>query len=108
MTAQDTIDRSISVITNRISAITKKIAALKEKYPEDYYGTRWMDKAGPLEEEKIELERYLKQIRTIKIRTQEEKDQLATLQIQLREYADALAQVDPLAAQALARRWRNQ
>ena len=107
MTAQDTIDRSISVITNRISAIVKKISSLKEKYPEDYYGTRWMDKAGPLEEEKIELERYLKQIRTIKIRTQEEKDQLATLQIQLREYADALAQVDPLAAQALARRWRR-
>lgn len=107
MSAQDTIAKSVDVITKRISAIDGRISAIREKYPEDYYGTKWMEKAGDLEEEKVELGRYLAQIRTIRIRTPEEKDQLATLQIQLREYSDALAQVDPIAAQSLARRWRN-
>ena len=52
------IDRAETVIQNRIYELQKKIENVKERWPEDMCGLRWMEKADAYQEEIDELISY--------------------------------------------------
>lgn len=54
-----TIERAENLITKRIDALGQKIESVKERYPYELYGLRYMSKQEQYEEEITELREYL-------------------------------------------------
>ena len=110
MKPMQTIEKAQGVIIKEIDRISLKIAGLKEKYPEDMYGSRWMDKASDLEEERAELRSYLARMTTAERKeaeTAELKRQLGSARNCIMEYKAMLEKLDKREADRLATRWKN-
>lgn len=74
-----TISRAEGIITNRIWNLEKKISDVRERWPEDIYGLRWMEKVDKYQKEIDELTEYLNAQRTAKAtldRVKEKVDKL--------------------------------
>lgn len=59
MTDNKTIQRAEGIINKRISALEQKIEHVKERWPEDMYGLRYLEKTDKYEIEIKELREYL-------------------------------------------------
>lgn len=55
-----TIERAENLIRNKIYALQQKVENVKERWPEELYGLRWMEKTDKYEKEIEELNDYLK------------------------------------------------
>ncbi len=56
-----TIARSEGIIFKRIECLGKKIDNVQERWPENMYGLRWMEKTDKYEKEIQELREYLEE-----------------------------------------------
>jgi hypothetical protein len=59
MKTNKTITQAKNVIYKRIENLEKKIENAKERWPEDMYGGRWLEKASSYQDEQDFLGRYL-------------------------------------------------
>lgn len=74
-----TISRAEGIITNRIWNLEKKISDVKERWPEDMYGLRWMEKADKYQKEIDELTEYLNAQRTAKATLEKAKEKASNM-----------------------------
>ena len=96
--ASRTISRAEGVIQNKIWALEKKIENVKDRWPEDMYGLRYLEKTDKYEQEIKELREYLNSKHSASSMLQNAKEEkkeifrakglLSTIKATLREYGE--------------------
>ena len=57
-----TVERAKNMLQKRIDVLSKKIETVKDRYPEDMYGCRWMMKASAYEAEQEYLGNFISKL----------------------------------------------
>ena len=65
MKENNTVKRAKAVIYKRLETLDKKIENAKERWPEDMYGGRWLEKASDYQDEQDFLGRYLSMLEQV-------------------------------------------
>ena len=69
-----TISRAEGIITNKIWDLERKIENVKERWPEDMYGLKYLEKTDKYEQEIKELREYLNSKQSISAMLKQSKE----------------------------------
>lgn len=109
MKADALIERHIEQIHKQMEKNVERIEELREKYPYEVYGFRYVHKIERVEEEQKALREHLESIQRtdrLKLENARLKSENDQLRIAMREVLGQFAMYDPHTVDTIKRRWR--
>lgn len=109
MKAEALIERHIEQIHHQMEKNVVRMEELREKYPYEIYGLRYVHKIDQIEEEQKALREHLESIQRtdrLKLENARLKSENDQLRIAMREVLGQLVMYDPHTVETIKRRWR--
>ena len=92
-------------IRSRMDKLMTKRAAILDKYPEDIYGLKWMDKVSHIDTELYDFERIRNDLHSKTNRADLYEDLLRSANMMINQLVEELNKYDPHTVQTIQRRY---